>query len=529
MSTSRLLDELDEDLMSELDQTVRDNQLACLPIARSGRAEALLFERYPDLAERIHQSKRAKIDAIVLSNKFADFDRRASTSFRSQSLEEISATPPKSRSRRKSHRDTKADEDSPANTPRLRGKPSTDLFFDMDDDDGRSVSAMSPSSPRPRIPDQSPNIDAIPFSLSQPKLSIESPMLSLEDSSMTRSGGPSSGRPWGPTPLTSKKLDMKDIMAQTSTDHQSGISLALSSQPRAAQKPSGSFHVKPSQKERKRQQQNSLLADTPPSRSLQTEAPVSPWSGSKISRSAEHDSRRRSATPHLTMRQTIANPGPAAKPPSLQSPSPQATAQRSVSGPAPNSPSSYKNRPLLPSTSTSAQAALFPRSIRHTPMPDRSATALPGQSMLSILSQQQAEKDYINMPEKRSMQEIQQEQEFQQWWDAESRRVKQEEEDRKRKEKAAKRGRPKIRGNKTNITDKKDPRTKNVTDGRTAETPANGAKPKSESAREKKSSTKPPREGASRSGHNRGRDRGKRKEGQENPTPPANGVPAPSR
>jgi hypothetical protein len=71
-----------------------------------------------------------------------------------------------------------------------------------------------------------------------------------------------------------------------------------------------------------------------------------------------------------------------------------------------------------------------PRSIRHIPLPQHSPTS-PSQhlSMMEILSIQEAEKTSIrDAAAKRSLQEIQAEQEFQQWWDQESRRVKEEEE-----------------------------------------------------------------------------------------------------
>ncbi|KAL6702927.1 hypothetical protein ACN47E_000828 [Coniothyrium glycines] len=123
------LDELDQDLLLELNQVARDNQLAYLPFARSGRAENLLFERHPELVERIEHGKRAKVDAIVLSNKYADHDN-ASFSFRSQSLEEVAASPPRQHSHRRMSREAK----SPALAPALMGKTSVqDLMFDMSD------------------------------------------------------------------------------------------------------------------------------------------------------------------------------------------------------------------------------------------------------------------------------------------------------------------------------------------------------------------------------------------------------------
>jgi hypothetical protein len=68
--------------------------------------------------------------------------------------------------------------------------------------------------------------------------------------------------------------------------------------------------------------------------------------------------------------------------------------------------------------------------------------------MMEILSLQQAEKDYVkDAASKRSLQEIQQEQEFQQWWDQESKRVMLEEEQMKRtEERAVKASQGRVRG-----------------------------------------------------------------------------------
>ena len=84
--------------------------------------------------------------------------------------------------------------------------------------------------------------------------------------------------------------------------------------------------------------------------------------------------------------------------------------------------------------SVSTDPILTPRSVRHIPLPQHSPTS-PSQhlSMMEILSLQEAEKTSIrDAAAKRSLQEIQQEQEFQQWWDQESRRVIEEEAQTKR-------------------------------------------------------------------------------------------------
>ncbi|KAL9580284.1 MAG: hypothetical protein Q9212_004585 [Teloschistes hypoglaucus] len=68
MLENHLLDDLDEDLILELDSTVKQNQLALQPISRSGRAEAELLENHPHLAEVIDFNKRIKVDRIAFQS-----------------------------------------------------------------------------------------------------------------------------------------------------------------------------------------------------------------------------------------------------------------------------------------------------------------------------------------------------------------------------------------------------------------------------------------------------------------------------
>ncbi|KAF1977406.1 hypothetical protein BU23DRAFT_295705 [Bimuria novae-zelandiae CBS 107.79] len=484
------LDELDEDLLSELDHVVRANQLAYLPFARSGRAEALLFEKYPELAERIERGKRAKIDAIVLSNKFSDGDGPISTSFRAQSLEELSVSPLRQRNRRRASREERIEVESPAATPALKSKSSVaDLMFEMSDGDDDQdlgggpirqpqftpvaakhavVEAVgSPGSPWAdgRKNDArsllGASVDAHPTLGSQ---SSKPSQLALERTPE---------RPWGPAPLAANKLDLKDIMAQTSSNTPSNLTLGLSQQEKE-RKASGSFHAKMSQKERKRIQQAHQLGQPVTIERAQPAPPtVSPWQAKAVSHQKASDSPtaipppppaepvRTSSTPQLTMRQTVAR-GPKSKQkekdkgrqPCQSTPGNTASSQKVTSIAADPS-----GRGMAVSTTPIPT----PQSVRHIPLPSHSPTS-PSQHMTihEILSLQQAEKDYVrDAAAKRSLQEIQQEQEFQAWWDQESKRVIQEEEQRKRAEERAaraSRGRGKGRGGKAKSKgkDKKD-------------------------------------------------------------------------
>ncbi|KAH7383188.1 hypothetical protein BKA66DRAFT_512058 [Pyrenochaeta sp. MPI-SDFR-AT-0127] len=467
------LDELDEDLLLELNQVAHDNQLAYLPFARSGRSEALLFDRYPELAEKIERGKRAKIDAIVLSNKHAGTDGIPS-SFRAQSLEEVSASPLRQRPRRRASKEAK----SPDLTPALKGKGSIqDLMFEMSDEDDEDYGTMKKIKP-PRFAEQNMNQQTVETPLGSPETPLATRQTQsrssphaldrIEDiplNSISPLPPPAiqetrvPGQPWGNTPLASAKLDLKDIMAQASTSTPSNLTLGLSrgENERIAR----AAHAKLSQKERKRLQQAQQLG-APIEKPQPTPPAASPWQvtshrkpsnspavapAAQPSPKPSSQPSRSSSTPQLTMRQTVANKTAAVKPKDNQSPasSPQK---------APRSASSTQNRPGANERgmSVSTDPIPTPRSVRHIPLPQQSPTSPSQQlSMMEILSLQEAEKVSIrDAAAKRSLQEIQQEQEFQQWWDQESRRVIEEEEQQKRSEartaRNAARGRGRGRG-----------------------------------------------------------------------------------
>jgi hypothetical protein len=450
----RSLDELDEDLLLELNQVAHENQLAYLPFARSGRAEALLFDRYPELAERIERGKRAKVDAIMLSNKYAEGDS-LSTSFRAQSLEEVAASPLRQRNKRRASKETK----SPALTPALKGKASTqDLMFEMSEGDDDDEDNVTKKIKPPRFTEQSRDEQVVETpvgSLETPWANIRRPSqlsphtFAKGDDIPLKSVSPlpppaiketrPSGQPWGATSLAGAKLDLKDIMAQDSSATPSNLSLGLSRG--ESERIAKAAHAKLSQKERKRLAQAQQLG-TPLEKPQPVPPTVSPWQATAHRKSStpvvapaaqpspkpSSQPSRASSTPQLTMRQTVSNKGSASKQKDKR------TASQSAQGASGTASPSTRPAANDRGMSVSTDPIPTPRSVRHIPLPQHSLTS-PSQhlSMMEILSLQEAEKTSIReAAAKRSLQEIQQEQEFQQWWDQESRRLIEEEEQTKR-------------------------------------------------------------------------------------------------
>ncbi|MCJ1245362.1 hypothetical protein MMC30_002566 [Trapelia coarctata] len=508
MLENHLLNELDDDLMLELDEVVRQNQLACLPFAKSGRAEAVLHERHSELAALLDRGKRIKVDSMAIQSRLHEHESKLITSGKSKvaaagdARRSSNIEPPRPGSSRS--------DSAKFNSPLLKARASTnDLMFDMDEDAGVESPRMGPSdraanryirteqdrydAQDPRTPVSSLPREEIWFdsrgkALSPPAMPTESDSLkalggagsSSQDQSHKSQTPASSARtiqssndraPWKTVSFDPPKLDLRDIMAQTPSPSPSLLTSGLSKRAGNAEVKVGAGS-KLSQKERKKQLQQQQLTqglapsspDLPPLGSTPNqEKPASPWrtasagprinlkdvlgDGKEPAPEPSSSKERTASNPPLTLRQTV--PGNAAlakRAISSPRPAPQAPQTRSASSPTitnPNRspiimntnvspslrPSSHPNpnhspslRPsphpnlhtIAPSPSPSSQPIT---SIRHTPLGPEPALPL---SMADILAQQQTEKDILHEAvAPRSLQEIQEEQAFQEWWDKE--------------------------------------------------------------------------------------------------------------
>ena len=470
--------------MLELDDIVRQNQLACLPIAKSGRAEAELVERYPGLFDLMERSKSIKVDSMTLQTRLHEREAKSVGGSKAKAafLEDFDQSPSVAKSRPRASRD----QDSQLKSPTLKAKSSVaDLMFEMDDESEGDVADLSKTTPTRRrrhgaTPTSTPLTPSIPMddvTRSQHELGSSlkeenSMAVSTSPSSYTgqlvgatpSSPGPGSSnskKTWAASSMSTSKIDMRDIMAQASSNRVSNISAGLSLWAKNNEASTAGIPQKVSQRERKKQQHQ--LQSQPPQpiaapspvlveNHAQGQKAASPWQvastgpkvslrdvlGAESSKSiSQQGSVARTPSP-LNLRQTVSGKAPgnrrAVSGPAQSNPPPQ---QRSVS--TPDTSKFTGQSPPPPSRSSSNQRPI--QSIRHTAPPVEPSLQL---SMADILSQQQTEKDIIKeAAAKRSLQEIQEEQAFQEWWDEESRKVKAEAEE---AAKPATRGRKGVRG-----------------------------------------------------------------------------------
>lgn len=418
-----------------MDQVVRDNQLNCLPFAKSGRADLDLHEKHPELAQDIDEERRRRLGDMTFRAHLRD-DDRISSSFKARmgSLDDSMPSPSQDKARRKS----KVAKNEPF-SPSIRPKDSaTDLMFDMDDDDeepgslpdlniGIDLTSASPRGPAtPRFPTAS----------STPKIVDSGSPTELQcsvglGSQYTPDTPQSATKTWS-SPNFSLKLDMKEIMAQASTSRTSNLSMSLSAQRAKDEANAKSPTPKLSQKERKKQQAAVQQAITQTPADKGKDKASSPWQvagvGSKANLKDILDKENKSSPASLVTMSAIPSADTSSVTRRLASPDTRFAGQRrnennsiiktqrSSAGPSRlNMPALTKSTPFIPhSKSYTAPAAKAEPSLQL--------------SMADIIGMQQREQEVIKEAvAKRSLQEIQEEQAFQEWWDQESKRAQEEE------------------------------------------------------------------------------------------------------
>ncbi|PKS05053.1 hypothetical protein jhhlp_008420 [Lomentospora prolificans] len=502
MLENHLLDELEDDLMEELDESVRKNQLARAPISRSGRAELSLHERYPELVEDIEEERRRRTKEMAWKATHREDEKKLSLSYRTKygSFDDgLSASPSLDKSRRKG----KAQAYEPK-SPNLRPDASqSDMIFSMDEDDTNLVCPESPSlrqANRRALQATSQAQTPVAAAKDKEKVSFR-PVPQSQRRQPTEASSPvgtphqlpstlgkeklplvdiKAESPWGATPLSTSKLDLRSIMSESSGSKPSGIAAGLAAQKgkEVAQKPTP---TKLSQKERKKQQQleasqrvaAELAAQEQPKKAWDTqtsEKAATPWkvAGIGIPKTSLKDvmstaSSKQSAVKALTTAASVVptmgtssmKPLVATEAAGRSVPRRTASPDTRFSGQARAAGSSHAYGGSGPSSSRAAlkqPVAPYSKSyIKPAPKAEPSLRF----SLEDIIGQQQREQELVKEAvAKRPLADIQQEQAFQEWWDQESRRMQEEEarriarENEKEREKGGKRGGKRGRGGK---------------------------------------------------------------------------------
>ncbi|KAH6894319.1 hypothetical protein B0T10DRAFT_249431 [Thelonectria olida] len=456
MLENHLLDDLDEDLLLDLDEVVRDNQLARFPFARSGRCELLLYENNPELGTDIEEERRLRVREMAFKAMQKEEEKKLSSSFkiRMGGMDDWSPMQTPDKSRRKS----RGGRNEPF-SPSLRPKQSqADLIFDMDEEEGSMLNhpaspVNQPVNPRPLI--DSDEISQLPRGWRDskgkgiadvvPRPPLESFSLSPDlkvtktrDSKAAGSACSTSGSPWAAATLATSKLDLKGIMSEASST--SALTAGLKEQKRqetVTNKP----QTKVSQKERKKQLQMQAAGQAAAKEGASNHVPwekVAPGGRGPVWKAASPQPKM-SVKAAIAMESNLPRAVSATAKPLVASEARVKSATRRTASPDTRFPgqgrmSSSSAVGAEPSTNQ-ANKPLVPHSRSYiTPAPKSEPTL--GFSMEDIIGQQRREQEQVKEAvAKRSLHEIQQEQAFQEWWDQESRRTQEEEARRKSKSK----------------------------------------------------------------------------------------------
>lgn len=451
---NNLLESLDEEVIKELDAVVRDNQLARFPFVRSGRAELLLYDTYPELAQDIEEERQRRVREMGFKAIQREEERKLSSSLKGRfgSLEDFTSISP---SLEKQGAKARAGRNEPF-SPDLRPKSmQADLMFDMDDDEGPidspSIRPQRVSSSRKQSElDQLPPLSGS-YRNEKQKAASRSPLastpvgtpLNLAERPAANTPG-KFGNPWASSALATSKLDLREIMNET-TPGPSALSAGLAAQ-KATEALTKPQQARMSQKERKRQQQlqaeQAVRAGLTPAGKAAWEKETadakspSPWktisTGAKPSlkdATTETPASGPPATKPLVAAETSAKSIPRR----TQSPDTRHSGQSRTPTTAPPVRPPPKPTAAASSNLTSTFAAddpskpIVPHSKSYLKPASKSEPTL-GLSMADIIDQEKRQREAVREAvAKRSLMEIQQEQAFQEWWDEESRRTQEEE------------------------------------------------------------------------------------------------------
>ncbi|KAL3475594.1 hypothetical protein BJX99DRAFT_155270 [Aspergillus californicus] len=452
--SNKFLGDLDDYLLRALDLVCRDNQMTAFPISRGRNSDEYVLERYPELVSTLGADKRRRIDSMRLKSRVNKVEAHEAKPRASN--DQVTTSPLLSKHKMSQDKDASA---AVYDSPLLKSKHSTsDLMFQMDDE-----SLLSPASGKGKTVDRGSKAgdegdirpwnsrsgsnlrDAESF---EDRSYLDSAMASPRQATMPqgkmngfKSPADPSQAPWSASVILSSKKAMTDIMSEASESRLSKISLEMS----ARRESSSASAPKLSQRERKKIQQQQMQ-EMANAQQRAKESPQNPW---KVPTPAKPPAIPMGTSPNttgqdalsptplkpvqrpgMTLRQTVAGAPSPKRSPKPESPATSMQIKsRSVSATAqpPRSSSSAG-----PSTSPNNSSNAVPpvQSIRHIPRAEPYQTSFhsdsPGSmSLATILLQQQTEKNEIHeaATAKHNLEEIQAEQEFQQWWDEESRRI----------------------------------------------------------------------------------------------------------
>ncbi|POS85482.1 hypothetical protein EPUL_002090, partial [Erysiphe pulchra] len=410
MLENHLINDLEENLLEELGEIIRQNQMICLPIIKSGKTEFDFFEKFPELMEEIREERIRRLRNLTFIAQLRDNSFMSSFNKSFTSCSEVIHGSQNKNIPIDNHKRT---EESPSSSnTTLKFSPSNKNSTNYSDHNVTPVKSLESLESGAQSGDISDDIPRLNKNISKLDSFDElSTKKCLENSSTSAKG-------WSSTRPTSLKTDMREIMAQAESSHSSISSVTPLSRKLKDEINTKLSQPKLSQKERKKkqfQQATNKIQLSEPSRNDKPPNQITtPWRtpvrGPSISIGDFTDkplSKFESFQNDQSSSLTRAKP---AKLPESHSPSETRNKSRYI-----------KKNPKQ--ASQTGSEGVFVHSKRYIVSVKNAEPALT-LPMADIIGQQEREQEIIKEAmSRRSLREIQEEQAFQEWWDKESRRI----------------------------------------------------------------------------------------------------------
>ncbi|RKF77983.1 BTB/POZ domain-containing protein 1 [Golovinomyces cichoracearum] len=422
---NHFLDELEDNLLLELDEVIRRNQLNCLPFAKSGMADSALLSKYPCLVEEIKEERiRRTRDSAFLARMRDDRQEIISTKASSCNLGVV-------------HSNDSSDQDLLTyNYETLQGALSTSTLPNHSIKDkitcANEKSTFSLQDSRPSIPRSSFDISssekknsviAVPDTTYNESISVKKDCKNqifrlVPSSEASVESRVNKKKCWSSFASTSSKLNLQEIMAQAKSNRPSTSLKSPKSQKPTEELKMKLSPCKVSQKKRKEKHHQKVSNKLQASLVSEGDQKNSPW------QTPVRDSQ-------ISLKEiTSESPSGSTKVHNFHSP-PSSNTGHVISCRNSSMKQIYNEvKPQFPTLIQKSQADSRdgnPHLKQNIVSVDKAEAPLQS-AMIDIIGQQIREQEIIKEAiAKRSLREIQEEQAFQEWWDQESNRVQIEE------------------------------------------------------------------------------------------------------
>lgn len=445
---NHLLDDLDEEILHELDAIIQANQVECLPVTMKNQQLHALVEKHPELEEEMTENMERLLHDMEFRQTLRDEKKNQASSRGRLGSEDTTngagrhskstLSPPLRPTSSGGDMMFPLDVDAPLHT----ASPFADVKY------GDPIPYRATLSPRP----------------SQRTLRRLGKGKEIEDSplrpSPTPAGTPMSASPkvWSAPATSSPKIVMKDIFSETLSsprvdpgavnlkDRRSSLSIELNAQREKAAAAISRAAPKMSQKERKRlaalQLQADLAAAAAAPSSEEERRPRGPWQAVKAEKVNLKDVGAATIMQSAAGKESDALKVPAIARAQSSSPRRSGSPDTRFSGqsrtPSASTPSSVPKQRgpalLSPSTSTiTPHSKVYNTREGFDDEESKEVEAALQLSMQDIIDQQRLEAEIRKEQGKRPLKEIQEEQQFLEWWGEQERKVREEEQERERR------------------------------------------------------------------------------------------------